>query len=218
MPPFFHWRSSVHAAIGANSDDDRIATHAVTVGANGDDTVSIPDFDGDGTVGFSDFISFASKFGTQRGDAAFDARFDLDGDDEIGFSDFLAFASQFGKTVEPTPPPSSPDLIVESPSVSDSTLTPGQSFTLSATVRNQGAGAAAAASLRYYRSTNRTISIQDSLVGSDAVSSLAAFWRQCRVDQPGPPRRVRAPTTTAFVWRALQARAIPETTAPAPAW
>ena len=163
-----------HAAIGANSDDDRIATHAVTVGANGDDTVSIPDFDGDGTVGFSDFISFASKFGTQRGDAAFDARFDLDGDDEIGFSDFLAFASQFGKTVEPTPPPSSPDLIVESPSVSDSTLTPGQSFTLSATARNQGAGAAAATTLRYYRSTNRTISMQDTQVDSDAVSSLAA--------------------------------------------
>ena len=40
----------------------------------------------------------------------------------------------------PSPAPSSPDLIVESPSVSDSTLTPGQSFTLSATVRNQGAG------------------------------------------------------------------------------
>ena len=166
--------SVCHAATGSNANIDPTATNAVTVGANGDDTMSIPDFDGDGTVGFSDFISFASKFGTQRGDAAFDARFDLDGDDEIGFSDFLAFASQFGKTVEPTHPPSSPDLIVESPSVSDSTLTPGQSFTLSATARNQGAGAAAATTLRYYRSTNRTISTQDTLVGSDAVSSLAA--------------------------------------------
>ena len=58
-----------------------------------------PDFDGDGTVGFSDFIAFASKYGTQRGDTAFDARFDLDGDGETGFSDFIAFARQFGETV-----------------------------------------------------------------------------------------------------------------------
>ena len=56
-----------------------------------------PDFDG--TVGFSDFIAFASKYGTQRGDPAFDARFDLDGNGEIGFSDFIAFARQFGETV-----------------------------------------------------------------------------------------------------------------------
>ena len=58
-----------------------------------------PDFDGDGTVGFSDFIAFASKYGTQRGDTAFDARFDLDGDGETGFSDFIAFARQFGESV-----------------------------------------------------------------------------------------------------------------------
>ena len=58
-----------------------------------------PDFDGNGTVGFSDFLEFAGKFGTQRGDAAFEARFDLDGNGEIGFSDFVAFARQFGETV-----------------------------------------------------------------------------------------------------------------------
>ena len=67
-------------------------------------TTPSPDFDGDGTVGFSDFVAFASKFGTQRGAAAFDARFDLDGDGTIGFPDFVAFASQFGKTVESTTP------------------------------------------------------------------------------------------------------------------
>ena len=39
------------------------------------------------------------------------------------------------------------DLIVASASVSDSSLTPGQSFTLSATVRNQGTGEAAATTL-----------------------------------------------------------------------
>ncbi|MCY3737074.1 MAG: leucine-rich repeat domain-containing protein [Gemmatimonadaceae bacterium] len=66
------------------------------------------------------------------------------------------------------------DLVVESVSVSDSTLTPGQSFTLRATVRNQGTSGAEATSLRWYRSTNRTISTRDTQVGRDAVGALAA--------------------------------------------
>ena len=67
-----------------------------------------------------------------------------------------------------------PDLVVGSPSVSDSSLTAGQSFTLSATVRNRGSARAAATTLRYYRSTNSTISSSDTAVGSDRVSALAA--------------------------------------------
>ena len=55
-----------------------------------------PDFDGDGTVGFSDFLSLALIFGKVQGDAGFEARFDLDGDGEIGFVDFLTFAGAFG--------------------------------------------------------------------------------------------------------------------------
>ncbi len=58
-----------------------------------------PDFDGDGTVGFNDFLLLAGQFGKQRGDTGFDARFDLDGDGAIGFSDFLIFAQNFGKEV-----------------------------------------------------------------------------------------------------------------------
>ena len=68
----------------------------------------------------------------------------------------------------------SPDLIVESVSVSDSSPTPGQSFTLSATVRNQGTGQSAATTLRYYRSTDATISTQDTEVGTGPVDALAA--------------------------------------------
>ena len=64
------------------------------------------------------------------------------------------------------------DLVVESASVSDSTLTPGQSFTLRATVRNQGTGQSAATTLRYYRSSNRTISTGDTQVGTDPVGAL----------------------------------------------
>ena len=67
-----------------------------------------------------------------------------------------------------------PDLVVESPSVSDSTLTEGESFTFSATIRNQGAGESAATTLRYYRSSDSTISSSDTPAGTDAVGGLAA--------------------------------------------
>ena len=56
----------------------------------------IPDFDGDGTVGFGDFVLFAAKFGLSHGAEGYDARYDLDGNGAIGFSDFLIFASAFG--------------------------------------------------------------------------------------------------------------------------
>ena len=54
------------------------------------------DFDGDGTVGFGDFLQFAAQFGLSTGDAGYEARFDLDGDGAIGFGDFLIFANDFG--------------------------------------------------------------------------------------------------------------------------
>ena len=72
------------------------------------------------------------------------------------------------------PPPSTPDLVVGSPSVSNSSPLTGASFTLSATVRNQGSGPSAATTLRYYRSADATISGTDTEVGTDAVGSLAA--------------------------------------------
>ena len=74
-----------------------------------------------------------------------------------------------------TPPPvSNPDLVVGQPTVSQSTLAPGGSFTLSATVTNNGAGSAAATTLHYYRSTNATITTSDTEVGTDNVSALGA--------------------------------------------
>ena len=56
----------------------------------------IPDWDGDGAVGFGDFVKFAAKFGFSRGKVGYDPRFDLDRDGEVGFSDFLIFAEAFG--------------------------------------------------------------------------------------------------------------------------
>ena len=86
-----------HTALGSDTVGDSATTHAITVGANGDDTASIPDFDGDGTIGFGDFLIFAGVFGAREGDEKYDARHDLDGDGEIGFSDFVIFAQNFGR-------------------------------------------------------------------------------------------------------------------------
>ena len=65
-----------------------------------------------------------------------------------------------------------PDLVVISPSVSDSGPTAGTNFTLSATVRNDGDGASEATTLRYYRSTDTTISTSDTEIGADAVAGI----------------------------------------------
>ncbi len=71
-----------------------------------------------------------------------------------------------------TPP--APDLVVDTPSVDDSSPTTGESFTLSATVRNQGSGSSGSTTLRYYRSTDSSISSSDTAVGTDSVSGLSA--------------------------------------------
>ena len=55
-----------------------------------------PDFNGDGNVGFPDFILFAQRFGTQKDQSEYEARFDLNEDGLVGFSDFIIFASAFG--------------------------------------------------------------------------------------------------------------------------
>ena len=75
---------------------------------------------------------------------------------------------------ESTSSEGAPDLIVQSPSVNDSILTPGQAFTLHATVHNQGDEQAVATTLRYYRSNNSTITASDTEVGTDAIDALDA--------------------------------------------
>ena len=56
------------------------------------------DFDGDGTVGVSDFLSFVNHYATSRGDAGYDAKYDLDSNDTIGVSDFLIFVNSYGSS------------------------------------------------------------------------------------------------------------------------
>ena len=69
---------------------------------------------------------------------------------------------------------SAPDLVVESVTVTDSSLTVGNPFTLAVTVRNRGTGKATSTTLKYYRSSDSTISSGDAEVGTDSVGSLAA--------------------------------------------
>ncbi len=77
---------------------------AIIGGKDGDgepSTEPTPDIDGDGVVGFSDFVLFAQKFGSSEGQPNFDPKCDLDLDKVIGFGDFVLFAQAFGTTVKP---------------------------------------------------------------------------------------------------------------------
>ena len=132
------------------------------------------DFNGNGTVDIPDFLLFVDHYGTSRGDAGYDAKYDLDGNGTIGIPDFLIFVDNYGNRVPPSGDGGSPDLIVASPSVSDTILAPGKLFTLSATVRNTGTGSSASTTLRYYLSPDATISTSDIEVGTDSVSGLSA--------------------------------------------
>ena len=166
--------ASMNVGDGTNIGETDMLTAATPLTFNAGPT---PDFDGDGMVGFSDFLEFAGQYGALRGDGRYQVRYDLNGDGRIGFSDFLSFARSYGNTIPPTSGGGggSPDLIVESVSVSESTLTSGQSFTLQVTVRNRGTWQSTSTTLRYYRSSNSTITTDDTEVGTaDAISALAA--------------------------------------------
>ena len=54
------------------------------------------DFDGDGTIGFGDFLMFAKAYGTQQSD------YGLSGDGDVDFGDFLMFVQNYGRTVAET--------------------------------------------------------------------------------------------------------------------
>ena len=71
--------------------------------------------------------------------------------------------------------PRAPDLVVSSVSANDPSVTAGATFTLNAIVENQGNGRSTSTTLRYYRSSDSTISRADSEVGTDALGTLSAL-------------------------------------------
>ena len=148
---------SVTLAESMTSSDELIAASVIRFNAS-----RSPDFDGDDFVGFSDLLILARVFGSRQGDETYDAGIDLNSNGSIDFVDLLLFAEGFGG------PPStgvrnggSPDLVVQSPSVGNKNVASGATFTLGATVRNQGNGSSAVTTLRYYRTTDATVSTSD---------------------------------------------------------
>ena len=67
-----------------------------------------------------------------------------------------------------------PDLVVGSPTVSNSSPLSTVRFTLSATVSNTGGRSSPSTTLRYYRSADAAITTADTEVGTDAVPALNA--------------------------------------------
>ena len=60
-----------------------------------DRELSAADLDGDGRVGFPDFLMFARAYSLASQGAEFQPVMDLDGDGSIGFGDFLTFSSLY---------------------------------------------------------------------------------------------------------------------------
>ena len=86
-----------------------------------------------------------------------------------------------------------PDLVVETPTVSDSSLISGESFTLSATVRNQGGSESEAATLTFEQ---RRLGGTWTAVGTASVGGLSAsggLQRVYRSDGAGRGRHLRVP-------------------------
>ena len=86
----------------------------------------------------------------------------------------LALAALVTTSNTPVLANSAPDLEVGTPSVNDATLYSGNQFTLSVTVTNAGDAQSEATTLRYYRSTDSTITTSDTAQGSESVVALAA--------------------------------------------
>ena len=168
---------AIFAAAGSTADVTSATAAAITTDSNGDNA-PLPDFDGDGTVGFGDFVKFAAKFGLGEGDEGYDAQYDLNGDGQIGFADFVTFAQSFGKSKGDVGSGNSDTegsggtgegvgpLTIGNFVSSDDSLTAAQAFTLEATVYNQGAEPRSTW-LYYYRSSDATIDRTDVLVHED---------------------------------------------------
>ena len=77
--------------MGGKKTIEDAATIAITDGGPS------PDFNGDGEVGFKDFILFAQVYGAKRGDGLYEGRYARDSKDGIGFQDFIMFAMSYGK-------------------------------------------------------------------------------------------------------------------------
>ena len=107
--------------------------------------------------------------------------------------DSYGIAGEYRFTINATQQ-NAPDLIVQPISVSDSTLTPGQNFSISATVKNQGNAASGSTTLTYYRSTDSAINTNDEQLATDSIPTLSA-----NANSP-QTATVSAPATPGSYW------------------
>ena len=150
-----------------------------------------PDFDGDGSVGFGDFIAFAGAFGTTVASENWDSKYDLDQDGGVGFSDFITFASLFGTAVKPVLTKTSISSIGNGNAGISLSAIPVQGcnfFDLSVGIEKASAVAGYQIGLQYEQSLLEVISVQSTR--SSAFSS---------VDQPALVRSADGHTTIADV-------------------
>lgn len=86
------------AAMAVVSTDGTTESYTVSLTpTNAGTEKAASDFDGDGTVGFPDFLQFARQFGRNGRAEGFDPSFDLNGNRSVDFTDFLIFATRFGE-------------------------------------------------------------------------------------------------------------------------
>ena len=85
--------------------------------------------------------------------------------------------------------PETPDLVAEAPSVNPPNPAPGQFFTFSVAIHNRGNAPATATALRYFRSTDSTITSDDTEVGTRPMRVLSAPGTSFKLI------RLRAPST-----------------------
>ena len=99
--------------------------------------------------------------------------------------------------------PNAPDLVV-SVSVDNDTPDTGGEFELTATVRNVGDGAASSTTLRYYRSSDATITTADTEQGIDAMHALSAS------ESSGASLTLNAPQNPGTYYYGACADAVPD--------
>ena len=135
------------------------------------------------TVGLALDLAGGKMYWTDRGTNKIQ-RANLDGtrieDLVIGLSDPVGLALDI----------LTPDLVATSPSVNPPNPAPSQSFTLSVAIHNRGNAPAPPTTVRYYLSTDSTITTDDTEVGTGTVSGLAApstIFKLIRLTAPSSP-------------------------------
>ena len=92
---------SLSMTSGSDVDQLDVSKAVISFGATSECT---GDFDNNGSVDLTDFLSFVVVFGTVSSDADYDARMDFDGNGSVNLTDFLIFVGAFGNECQTTPP------------------------------------------------------------------------------------------------------------------